>query len=410
MFRYVIFACSAAIALAGLGDSLFEDPNHPAIEYRKRAAQDPVAKLSEKLRQGSVRLERDKSGRYMPAVLKALEIPVESQIAIFSKTSVQMARIEPRNPRTLFFNDSVVAGFVEGGFIELAAQDPQQGVIFYTLDAIGDAPALVRSDSCLSCHETYASLGVPGVFLRSVFPTANGVPNYDAGSTNVDHRTPFADRWGGYYLTGKSGPRQHRANATLAKVTDTRLEGRIVPSLSGRFDTARYLSPYSDVVALMVFDHQMNGMNLLTRSGWEIRAALYEQRNKSGRRDLNALLRSAAEEVADYLLFIDEAPLDQKVAGSSGFAEKFAVRGPFDKRGRSLREFDLETRLFRYPLSYLVYTPAFDALPQQLRQAIYARLKQIFSGSEKAPRYSRLNASTRQAILEILTDTKPDFR
>ena len=38
-------------------------------------------------------------------------------------------------------------------------------------------------------------------------------------------------------------------------------------------ETRGYLSPQSDIVALLVFDHQMRAINLLTRLNWESRVA-----------------------------------------------------------------------------------------------------------------------------------------
>ena len=152
------------------------------------------------------------------------------------------------------------------------------------------------------------------------------------------------------------------ANSVLASEKQTDLRGKLLADLKTKFDTTAYLSPYADVVSLMVFDHQMHGMNLLTRTGWEVRAALFEQASKNDRRDLGSQLPKIAREVVDYFLFIDEAPLGGAVEGSSGFAVQFAARGPFDQKHRTLREFDLKTRLFRYPLSYLIYSPAFDGL------------------------------------------------
>jgi hypothetical protein len=181
-------------------------------------------------------------------------------------------------------------------------------------------------------------------------------------------------------------------------------------------NSAAYLSPHSDIVALMVFNHQVQMINLLTRVGWETRFALYEEKAASfplaaspgTHRELTTrLLRDGSKDLVDYLLFIDEVPLSGKIEGSSGFTEKFADRGPSDHRGRSLREFDLERRLMRYPCSYMIYSEAFDSLLAEAREAIYKRMWQILSGQERDQRYARLSLADRQAIVEILRDTKP---
>jgi hypothetical protein len=125
--------------------------------------------------------------------------------------------------------------------------------------------------------------------------------------------------------------------------------------------------------------------------------------------DASSRVREAAVDLVNYLLFVDEAPLPGAVAGTSGFAERFAAAGPRDSKGRSLRDFDLEKRLFRYPASYMIYSPAFDALPAAAREAIYERMWEILSGRETHARYERLSAADRQAVVEILRDTRKDL-
>jgi hypothetical protein len=160
-------------------------------------------------------------------------------------------------------------------------------------------------------------------------------------------------------------------------------------TLKAKFETDAYLSPYSDIVALMVFEHQMRMMNLITRFGWEVRVALNENSAK-----LADLLRDGAREFVDYLLFVDEAPLKGRLEGSSGFDKVFAARGPRDRKGRSLRDLDLERRLMKYPCSYMIYSEAFDTLPAQAKQAIYGRMGEVLRD---------------QAVVEILRDTKKDW-
>jgi hypothetical protein len=342
-------------------------------------------------------------------------------MAVFSKTSFQEARIEPANPRTIFFNDSVAVAWVRGGFIELAALDPQQGAVFYTLEQqsggqqSGAKPGFVRRDDCLQCHRSDLSLGVPGMTLRSVYTLPDGRPKLILGGYATDHRSPFEERWGGWYVTGAMERGRHMGNAMLSdpEHPESMISAQTlhVNSLEDRFDTHVYLSAHSDLVALLVFDHQMYMANLITRVGWEVRCALYD---KMPNRAFAALLNQSAKELVDYLLFIDEAPLPGAVHGTSGFAEKFAAHGPRDSHGRSLRQFDLQTRLLRYPCSYMIYSPAFDGLPAPAKSAIYRRMWQILSGqthsnAAEASRYARLSLASRQAIVEILRETKPDL-
>jgi hypothetical protein len=242
------------------------------------------------------------------------------------------------------------------------------------------------------------------MLVRTVYPAPDGTPINPLGSHLLDHRTPFQDRWGGWYVTGNSGSMRHLGNAVIsdpdkpeAMVTDATLN---LNTLKGKFETGAYLSPYSDIVALMVFDHQMHMMNLITRVGWDFRIASSLE-SGTGRRNeaIDKQLQDDVNEFVDYLLFMNETPLTSKIQGASGFAEKFAAQGPNDSKGRSLRQFDLEHRLMRYPCSYMIYSPAFDALPAGAKKAIYGRMREVLN---------RLSASDRQAIVEILHDTKKE--
>jgi len=405
------------ICNAELNDRLGPALDHPAILYsRSRPVSDPVGLLNMKLRQGSAQLRFEGPQGYLRSVLQALRVPVESQVAVFSKNSQQAILIGPTNPRTIFFNDSVSVAWMYGGFIELASHDPQQGVIFYTLaQEQVDKPSFQRRDECLRCHVSDASLGVPGMMVRSMFTAPDGRPRLIMGAFVTDHRSPLENRWGGYYVTGAAADVRHMGNAFATDEDQLAITPKTlrVATLEGRFDTSHYLSPYSDVGALMVFDHQMYMMNLITRVGWEVRAAKYDAEH--GRRvDLDQILRETAQEFVDYLCLIDEAPFTAPLQAapserSSGFAKVFAAQGPFDRNGRSLRELDLRARLFRYPCSYMIYSEAFDTLPAEAKAAIYERLGRVLSGSLPENRYQRLSLADRRAIIEILRDTKPDL-
>jgi len=329
--------------------------------------EDPVAVLSRGIEQGATRLSFDHIYGYLPALLDALHVPVESQIAVFSKTSIQSLRIEPSNPRVLYFNDSVAVGWVRGGFIELAAQNSANGGMqFYVLQQRPDTRLAHRED-CLNCHKSATTL------IRSVTSAPDGVPS---GEIDTDSRTPFEQLWGGWYVTGNIGSAHHRGNAVFAN--SERRE------LAATLDPRGALTTSSDVVALLVFEHQMRMMNLLAHP-------------------------DNIDELVDYMLFVDEAPLPARVQGSSGFVEKFAAMGPRDSRGRSLRQLELKSHLTRYPCSYMIYTAAFDGLPASVKDAVYRRMWQILSGEDSSGKYSRLSLDDRRAIVEILHDTKSDL-
>ena len=405
-------AVGTAVAIAQavdrpLSETFVNWSDHPAIQYRTRPTSDPVAELSRQLQDGRAQLRREGPSGYLRSVLDALHVPVESQILVFAQDSVQAARITRTNPRALFFNDRVAVGWVPGGFIELAAQDARQGVFFYTLDqAWTGAPSFSPRPECVTCHYSYGSVGVPGMLARSSL------------QFTVSHRVPLEKRWGGWYVTGRHGSIRHLGNTDLAHVFDPPPSDDTSnwPSLDGRFDTAAYLAPHSDIVALMVFEHQMYMMNLLTRIGWEARVLEYRKGVSPSQMraggddptDIPVPMDEAAKEVVDYMLFIDEAPLADAVHGSTNFATRFAAEGPRDRQGRSLRQLDLTRRLFRYPCSYMIYSPQFDQLPALAKAAIYRRLWQVLSGQDHAQSYARLTATDRAAIVDILRDTKPD--
>lgn len=397
-----------AVGFADVDSRSVPELDDPAIEYSTRSTNDSVTILNSDIQASKVHLQFDGEKGYLKSVLNALHIPIESQMAVFSKTSVQARRINPQNPRTLFFNDSVAVGWVRDGFVEVAAQDPRQGVIFYVLDQTPvEKPTFARRNDCLTCHNSNNAMGVPGMLVRSQFTAPNGSPMRWLGNYISDHRSPLAERWGGWYVTGKTGTIRHMGNAV---VTDERNPDSPVldqtlnlASLAGRFDTDAYLSPYSDIVALMVFEHQMHMMNLLTRIGWQTRYLLRNGHIQDiGKNDLE----DSAKDLVDYMLFVDEAPLQSKIEGTSGFAGQFSSDGPRDSRGRSLRQFDLEHRLMRYPCSYMIYSEVFDSLPLEARDAIYQRLWLVLSEAAADKKYSSLSRSDRKAIVEILRETK----
>ena len=355
-----------------------------------------------KLQTDEARLKFEGPSGYLRSVLSALDIPIESQIAVFSKTSLQARIIGPKNPRTIFFNDKVAVGWVPGEpFVEVASHDPHQAVIFYTLDQRPtEQPRFVRRDSCLNCHISYASLGIPGMMVRSVYPGLTGQPERMLGDYVSDHSRPFTERWGGWFVTGNTGSLVHVGNMVYPDSTNAEVREHLEPA----FRAGVYLAPYSDIVALMVFDHQMQMIDLLTRFSWQIRIASYKKESLD--------VEAAAREIVDYMLFVNEASLTSAIEGTSGFAEKFQAMGPRDQKGRSLRDLDLKHRLMRYPCSYMIYSEAFDGLPEKGRDAIYRLLWQILSGKTRDAEYSVLSASDREAVLSILRETKkglPDY-
>jgi hypothetical protein len=409
-FRLATSAFAVILTVAVLHgqrrDVFITSRNHPAIGYTSGPTTNAVAALNDRLRSGAASLAFDPDNGYLTAVLQALSVPVESQTLVFSQSSFQAPLINMHNPRALYFTDNVSVGWVRGGLIEIAVQDPRQGVIFYALEQKQRPnPELKREDQCLACHLSWDTLGVPGLTVHSVYPLPDE-NSYVNGFTTI-HGSPMEQRWGGWWVTGQHGGARHMGNVpVMPKDKGMAIPNptRPLPSIAGLFDTTGYPSLHSDVVALLVLAHQTHMTNLLTRIGWEARVAEAE-----GTADGAARVKEAAVDVVDYLLFVDEADLAGPVTGSSRFADVFAARGPRDTQGRSLRDFDLKSRLFRYPCSYMIYTEAFDALAPAAREAIYARMWTVLSGRDPLPRYRRLARADRQAIVQILRDTKKDL-
>jgi hypothetical protein len=383
---------------------------HPAIHYFEGSLDDPVTRLALRVKSGEVKLDfRDGLG-YLPSLLDHLAISVDSQALVFSKTSFQAGKISPRNPRAIYFGDDAAAGFVRGSQqLELAGLDSRQGVIFYSFDTDKSGrPMFVRDAVCLQCHQGPATMGVPGIYVSSVYPSSSGFPS-PIGAIVTDHRTPLEDRWGGWFVSG-TVPAQHRGNAVAHNPDEPealqRDPAESLTDLNQKFDTGGYLSPVSDVVALMTFEHQTQMTNLFTEVGWEARVAEHDAKTAEFAR---VNLDGRVEQVVDYMLFVNEALLKGSVKGVSDFARTFPRRGPHDRQGRSLRDFDLQTRLFRYPLSYMIYSKAFDALPAIVKDRIYRRLYDILTGSGGGGGLAELSQAERRAIVEILRDTKPNL-
>jgi hypothetical protein len=386
----------------------------PAIRYATSPQHNDVADLNSSLRDGSVRFAFEGRSGFLRSALEALRIPVDSQLLVFSRTSLQGRKISEQNPRALFFNDRVALGWVrDGDVIEVAAHDESAGVVFYTLDQRADVatpPQFKRAFVCLGCHVTVDTLGVPGLLM---FSTTRPEPTQFSGiPRHIDQSDPMNRRFGGWFVTGSTGAASHMGNDVAA--LDGRASREIV-SVDGLFDPDGYRSPSSDVVAHLVLTHQAGMTNLLTRAGWEARVLDPSRHplstsNAGQQAAVAAVMRGVASEVVDHLLFIDEAKLTAPVRGTSGFAERFSAGGPRDRKGRSLYELDLERRLMKYPCSYLIYSPAFDALPPLVKDPIYRRLWELLSGRESDARYrAALSRADRRAIVEILRDTKKDL-
>ncbi len=401
-----------ACVTAPTADSATVPPGSPVFDegmqaYKSTPASGAIAALQQRLERGETRLPFESRHGYLLALLRELNVPSSSQLLVASKTSPNKDLISPQNPRALYYNDRVSVAYVpSAALIELAAADPKLGVVFYTLDQKEAAqPRLVRDDRCLECHASSKTLDVPGWLVRSFLTKDDGDVDVLSGIL-VTHRTPVSERWGGYYVTGKHGTQTHRGNlfgaqAIARHVKDPTCNANIT-DLKPLLDVGKYPESGSDLVALLVLEHQAHMQTLLTRMAYDANQAL--QTGNSPRSTYPAV-----EAALKYMLFLDEAKLSAPVCGSSDFTSWFEQQGPPAKQGRSLRQFDLQTRLFKFPCSFMIYSPAFDALPAGARKHFYQRLLKVLSGEDTSLEYKNLSAGDRRAVFEILTETKSDL-
>jgi len=408
-FLFIVAVTAGAALILGQASHISELKD---AERRRDSAQpqDPFGVLAKQIERGEVQLDYGADGwGYLSDLLKRLDINSDSQVLVFSKTSFQLSKIGPKTPRAIFFNDSVAIGSVQDGTVfEIISLDPSQGLVFYTMDTQkSERPRFERRfGECLNCHGP-----ANGLVVSSVYPSADGTP-FVTGTffEPIDHRTPFENRWGGWYVSGSHGSVHHLGNA-IAPDPDHPFDLELgntqnLTSLATKFNTTKYLTSTSDIVALMTLEHQARMTNLIAALNQQFRRALNNGMLESSKKNLDR----AVEQTVEYMLFVDEAPLHDPVKGVSTFATTFPQRGPRDRQGRSLRDFDLNKRLFRHPLSYMIYSEIFNGMPAVARDRVYQRLQEVLSGKDTNPKFAHLSTSDRQAILEILRDTKPDLR
>lgn len=422
MFRFALFFSLLTVPARVFAQ--FDIEREP-IGYLTTPLADPISKLQKQLNTDEVKLNFDEKSGYLASVLKALNVSETSQMLVFSKTSFQRTRISPRTPRAIYFNDDVYIGWCQrGDVVEVTSVDPQLGGIFYSLDQDEvERPKFARhTDTCTLCHASSVTQGVPGHLIRSVFPDASGNPILSTSTYRTTSQSPLKERWGGWYVSGTHGEQRHMGNVTARdrdrpESLDTDA-GANVTDLKKLIDVEPYLTPHSDIVAFLVFEHQAPTHNALTQANYQAKLALRDEellksldKNPNAPRpeSIQRRIDHSADLVLKHFLFVDETALTDRVHGESGFAEYFSKLGPRDHQGRSLRDFNLQTRIFQYPCSYLIYSAAFDGLPCDLKESIYLKLHDILTGKEDSALYKHLSKEDRQAVLSILLDTKPDL-
>jgi hypothetical protein len=404
------------------------DQEYPVIGYSGPATQNRVWRLQQQLGSGELKLAFEPKFGYLRSLLKALEIDADSQVLVYSRTSLQIEHIDAHTPRAVYFNDDTYVGYVQDTpLIELTVIDNEKGAVFYAFDNRQDGTATHmerEGGRCLSCHDTYSMMGggVPRVMVMSAPVDAPADTRTYSSADEIDDTTPLAQRWGGWYVTGRTGTQSHfgnlplrdeRAGERLRELQGSRMD---LDSVKAYIDTTRWLTEQSDVVALLVLEHQTALQNILTRVNYKVRTVMSRELDASvvAPRTWNEVnpadqkrLQQMIEPLVRALFFDKAAPYEHRIEGSNSFAARFSKLGPQDSKGRSLRELDLDKRLMRYPLSYEIYSQQFDALPQFALDYVQSRIAEVLLGRDTTGIAARIPAAERKAIAEILIDTKP---
>lgn len=386
---------------------------YPGVEYASTPLTDRVTRLIRDIETGRVTLEHDAEGRgYLDSLLQALEIDPSSQFLVFSKTALKTRFVTASTPRALYFNDDTYIGFIQNSrSLEIATMDPNVGPVFFVLSQNPEEEIAVEREMnrCLRCHDTYSMTGggVPRFLLSSVLADPEGEIVTHEISIITDTSVPLNRRWGGMYVTGTHGSQEIMGNFIVDDLDklrnlDLSANGNRM-DLSAFLDTGPYISGGSDIVALLVLEHQVEVQNTLTRLNFDARTRLHRD-GSIPEDELTDMVRPLVES----MFMVHETPLTDIVAGSSGFSDYFQAKGPFDVQGRSLRELDLQTRTFRYPFSYLIYSEAVQALPAPVKNNLYAQVRQVLAGEMDDPLFSGLAESDLAVISAILAATKPE--
>jgi len=417
---------AALIIAPFLASPLPAQPLHEEtpIRYWDRSPRDFSADWERAAQDDELNLDTSDEASFLRSVLDELEVPVSSQVLVFSTTSFQVDIINPHNPRALYFNENHYVGWVPGGDLEITTADARTGLNFYHLPipTIASKTTFLRDSACLSCHGPSADYNFPRLMLFSVFADEAGAQILRGKTHRVDHRTPIADRWGGWYVTGITSGVRHRGNliavakpglgdAIDLEAGDLDLGGARA-DLAGVVDLSPYPVQTSDILALLILEHQVIAHNQLMQAMGKSRIALWQDdafftSDPLGKETLKTL-EAEAEALLEVFLFKDEADLSViDIDPNQTYREAFLSRARRDAQGRSLRDLDLGKRIFKYRFSYMVHSDAFTFLPDEFKAVFFAKLHEVLAGKVEA--YDYLSPDERQAIQHILTETLPAF-
>ncbi len=421
VFCWLILAMAVPV-LFGLEPVIEQEP----IRYSESTPDTEITRIVTRIENGEKLLTGRRDQDVLRELLNLLDIPIESQVLVYSKTSAQNGLITPSTPRAIYFSDNAYVGWVPGGNIEVITFDEELGAVFHMVYLEREkgivSPKIKRDRSCLDCHAGSATGGFPGPLVRSVYPGYDGLPIFHAGTFRTDDTSPLSERWGGWYVTGSSGEQEHLGNILASEdpelgVVIEKVAMEPVDDLSLYIDTEPYPGGgKSDIVALMVLEHQKRVHNSLVQANLTVRQMLHRQARmrdifkESRNAPLSAtnrrILEHQTENVVAALLFHDEFSMeDEGVEGALEFQAAFESKSRKSSENRSLRDFRLYERLFKYRCSYVIYSEVFGHLPEVLKKSVLNRLAGILTSKAVDPEFSYLSESERERIFSILSET-----
>ena len=407
---HVLVFIVLSVALSSPGQDInYYDPYSPAHEYHTRELNDPFTRLIADFESGKRELDNRSGKAFIASMLEHLDVPASSQLLVFSRTSLQTRKISGSNPRALYFNENVYVGYIPGGKVEIVSLDPELGAIFYILDIpkSSELPVIERSGRCMNCHAAAETRRIPGLSTRSVIPGSNWGKLVSFNDKEIGHQIPISERFGGWHVTGDSGISDHKGN-----LTGERVGGKIVTEViepGTEFDWSAYLTETSDILPHLLLEHQAGFMNLVLEATY--RARTYQHIGKGEIKPEHvAVLHGLADELVRYLLFADEAKFPAGgIRVDPQYREDFLADRKEASNGISLKDLDLETRIFKHPCSYLIHSDVFQATSDLFKQRVYQVLGEALSIEKPNPDFAYLSVTEKEAIRGILRETLSDL-
>ena len=340
-------------------------------DYWNAKRKDPFTKIIPLLHNGQIKLDHSSELNFLKSLLKELNIPESSQLQLFSTTSLQLGLINPSNPRSLYFNESIYIGYIPGGKIEVISIDPEHGAVFYIFKVPSKKQPLTITPTkrCMNCHADRELSGIPGLIIKSVLPGVNGgsLDSYRTGQPG--HDVPYKDRFGGWYITDLLDPADH--SNVLGFYKNGTIEKKNVLALQKK-STHLFPNSNSEVLTHLIFDHQAGFVNRAIKSNYLLR--LTQLPDNLDEHQLN--FKKSISDLVKYSLFDKEPNLSLKINQNSHFKTDFLITPHKLKTGESLRELDLKTRLFKYRCSFMLFSDFFKNNPPEIKKVVYKEIKQ----------------------------------